>query len=132
MTAPADGHGAAEILLHDKESLARAITANLYAELPELMEKHGARGRAKCLEDMHYNIEHLIPAVDLQQPGMFAQYVRWLDSMLRARGVATRDVRRCLELLRDETHARYAESDARAIATVIDAGLATLSADAGG
>ncbi|HEX4683348.1 MAG TPA: hypothetical protein VH277_11590, partial [Gemmatimonadaceae bacterium] len=117
---------AAERLLRDKEQIARAVTAAIYIDFPDLIEKHGERGRAKCLQDMHYNIEHLIPAVDLQQPELFAQYVRWLDGMLRARGVATRDVRRCLELLRDEARTRFETSEAGAVVTVIEAGLATL------
>jgi hypothetical protein len=120
------GRAAAERLLHDKETLARSVTAALYLEFPDLIRKHGERGRAKCLQDMHYNIEHLIPAVDLQQPAMFSQYVLWLDGMLRARGVATRDVRRCLELLREETHNRYDAVEGQAIVSVIDAGLAAL------
>ena len=121
------GRIAAERLLHDKETRARSVTAALYLEFPDLIQKHGERGRAKCLQDMHYNIEHLIPAVDLQHPEMFAQYVMWLDGMLRARGVATRDVRRCLELLREAAHVRYGAVDCRPIVGVIDAGLATLT-----
>src|SRR5947209_6219450 len=120
MSTPAAGHPAAARLLHDKELLARAVTAAIYEEFPDLIEKHGETGRAKCLQDMHYNIEHLIPAVDLQQPELFAEYVHWLDGMLRARGVATRDVRRCLELLREETRNRYDAASATAVASAIE------------
>jgi hypothetical protein len=126
MTAATAAHAAAERLLHDKETIARAVTAQLYEELPDILEKHGERGRLKCLQDMHYNIEHLIPAVDLEQPEMFASYVTWLDNMLGSRGVSTRDVRRCLELLSRDVAARFAPAEASAVATVIDAGLARL------
>jgi hypothetical protein len=126
MSTPVAGHPAAERLLRDKETLARAVTAAIYEEFPDLIEKYGERGRARCLQDMHYNIEHLIPAVDLQEPELFAQYVRWLDGMLRARGVATRDVHRCLERLREETRTRYDAAAAAAVVRVIEAGLATL------
>jgi hypothetical protein len=126
MTAPADARTAAESLLFDKEAIARSVTTRLYAEYPDLLPKHGERGRVKTLQDMHYNIEHLIPAVDLEQPELFATYVRWLNDMLNARGVATRDVRRCVELLGEEARERYDERIALAVMRVVDAGLAVL------
>jgi hypothetical protein len=126
MTVPAAGRSAAENLMRDKETIARAVTASIYAEHPDLMEKHGDRGRVKCLQDMHYNIEHLIPAVDLEDPEMFARYAAWLNQMLGSRGVGTRDVRRCLELLGTEAGARYGANEAAVVQRVIDAGLAAL------
>lgn len=123
MTQAATGRRAAERLMFDKEAIARAVTAAMYAESPELLAKHGERGREKCLQDMHYNIEHLIPAVDLENGEMFAQYARWLAGMLASRGVSTRDVVRCLELLADEARARFEPDDAALVAGIIDAGL---------
>ena len=113
---------AGELLIREKEILARAVTERLFGERPYLLEKHGERGRDKTLQDMRYNIEHLVPAVDLGDPPMFARYVEWLDNLLRSRNVETREVVRCLELLRDECHERY-PSEIDAIRPVIDAGL---------
>jgi len=113
----------AALLMRDRETLAQEVTAALYAESPDLLGRHGERGRGKCLQDMGYNIEHLIPAVDLADGAMFARYVEWLDGLLRARNVATRDVIRCLELLRDRCVARYPAAESAAIAGIIDAGL---------
>jgi hypothetical protein len=76
---------------------------------------------------MRYNIEHLLPAVELGDPAMFARYVEWLDGMLRSRGVDTADVVRCLELLRDECGRRYPDDDP-AIRPIIDAGLSAVGA----
>jgi len=125
-TPEAPAH-AAQLLMRDRESLARAVTDALYAESGERLARHGARGRERCLEDMHFNVDHLIPAVDLQDPAMFVRYVEWLHGLLHSRGVDTRDVSRCLELLRDETTRRYAAADARAIGAILDAGLHSLS-----
>ena len=77
-------HRAAEYLMRDKEPIAVAVTKALYDESPELIEKHGERGRQKTLRDMRYNVEHLTPAVDLGDAGMFAKYVKWLDDLLCA------------------------------------------------
>jgi hypothetical protein len=124
------GRSAAERLMFDKEAIARAVTLALYDEFPELVERYGERGRTKTLQDMHYNIEHLIPAVDLDDPQMFAKYAQWLDSVLRSRNVDTVYTRRCLELVAHEARARYDAPEADAIARIVGAGLATLAGQA--
>ena len=74
---------ASEAILDRKEELAREITQALYDHEPGLLERHGERGRSKCLQDMRYNLEHLAPAVGLDDPALFARYVTWLDQLLR-------------------------------------------------
>jgi hypothetical protein len=68
---------------------------------------------------MHFNVEHLIPAVDLGDPELFGRYLQWLDDLLRARGVETRDVTRCLELLGDEVERRYQADESRVIRDIL-------------
>jgi len=129
MTTHADvGARAASLLMRDREVLALEVTSALYAESPELLERHGERGREKCHQDMRYNIDHLIPAVDLGDGAMFARYVEWLDGLLRARNVATRDVIRCLKLLRDRCVQRFPAAESAAVGAIIDAGLGTVTA----
>lgn len=117
---------AAESLMAGKDVIARAVTERLYAERPYLLEKHGERGREKTLQDMKYNIEHLIPAVDLGDGQMFARYVEWLDDLLRSRNVETKEVVRCLELLAEECRERD-PAHVVAVDPVIAAGLAVVT-----
>ena len=117
---------AAALLMREREGLAIAVTGQLYERYPDLLERHGQRGREKCLQDMRYNIDHLIPAVDLNDGSMFARYVQWLDEMLRSRGVRTKDVIDCLELLRSECERRFGKAESDAIAGIINAGLAVV------
>jgi hypothetical protein len=121
---------AAARLLERKSELAGAVTAALYAERPALEARYGAVGRARCLEDLHYTLEHLIPAVELEQPAMFADYVRWLDGLLRARNVDTADVVRSLELTGQVVAAALSADEAAAVRPALQAGLAVLGADA--
>lgn len=124
------GRHAAERLMFDREAIARAVTITLYREYPELIDRYGERGRQKTLQDMHHNVDHLIPAVDLGEPQMFAKYVQWLDSMLRSRNVDTIYTRRCLELVVEEARARYGVAEADAIAHIVGAGLASIAGQA--
>jgi hypothetical protein len=128
MTTHAEtGARAAALLMRDREALALEVTTALYGESPELLERHGERGREKCHQDMRYNIDHLIPAVDLGDGAMFARYVEWLDGLLRARNVATRDVVRCLELLRDRCARRFPAAESAAIGMIVNAGLGAVT-----
>jgi hypothetical protein len=120
------GGRAAARLLADGEALARAVTDALYAERPELLARYGERGREKCLQDLRYTVEHLVPAVDLGDPELFAGYVRWLDALLRARNVDTDEVVRSLELLERVAGDRFPDDEAAAVAPVVQAGLAAL------
>ena len=105
---------------------ARAVTDALYAEMSGLMEKYGERGREKCLQDMRYNLEHLAPALALDEPDMFRGYVRWLVELLAAHGVGARDVRRSLELTRTTLAAVFGADEAAAAAGMIDAGMQSI------
>ena len=116
------GASASRLLMRDQDAVARAVTAALYAASPALLERHGERGRDKCLQDMHYTIEHLIPAVDLGDPALFVRYVEWLDGLLRARSVDTRDVVRCLELIREQCIERFPRAESEAIGAILQAG----------
>jgi len=122
------GARAAQQLIQEKDTFARAITDALYAERPALREKYGAAGREKCLQDIHYTIEHLIPALDLGHPAMFAEYVRWLDALLRARQVDTTEVVRSLELTERVARERMSADAAAAVAHLIRVALDALAA----
>jgi hypothetical protein len=125
LTAPERAAGA---LLEQKETIARSVTGLLYAEMPWLQDKYGDRGREKCLQDMRYNLEHLIPAVELGAPDMFARYAAWAGGVLRARGVPTDELARSLEIMRADIAARLPADQAGAVAECLDAGVQALRA----
>ena len=122
-----EGRAAAELLAR-KARLAQTAADALYAEMPELADRYGPVGRERCLEDIRYTIDHLIPAVDLAQPSMFVTYVAWLDDLLRARKVSTREVIRSLELIEQAVRNELASDEASAVASCIRAGLDSLDA----
>jgi len=122
------GERSAARLLAEKEDLARAITAALYRERPEMLARWGEPGREKCLQDMRYNLEHLAPAVALDAPDMFAGYARWLLGLLQSRGIPAGDVARSLALTRAALGERFPPDEAAAAVTALDAALAVLTA----
>jgi hypothetical protein len=119
------GMTASDALLDHKSIIARAITDAMYREKPALLERYGEVGRVRCLEDMHFNIEHLAPAVALGEAVLFERYVVWLRDMLAARNVPVDDVRRSLELTNTMV-AQYLPEHAAVIGDVVNAGIAAL------
>lgn len=120
----------ADMLLERKDELARAITDAMYGVDPTLMARYGEAGRMKCLQDMRYSLEHLAPAVALDDPSLFARYVTWLEGLLAARGVGSDDVRQSLEATRSTLHDRLLPDEAARALPSLEAGLAALSTSA--
>lgn len=120
------GERAAQQLLARKEELALRITDVMYREDPSLLARYDQRGRARCLEDMRYNLEHLAPALALDEPAMFSGYVRWLVELLAAHGVPASDVRRSLELTQATLADVLDNDEAAAVSAAIHAGLQSI------
>ena len=126
MDAAAGGLRASDYILSHKETLARAITTTMYASDESLLKRFGEAGRLKCLQDMHYCLEHLAPAVALHDPAVFARYVSWLEALLAARGIGSRDVRLSLEAARSELGHRLPPEESMGVLDCIQAGLDSL------
>jgi hypothetical protein len=124
---PDVGQRAAAQLSTQRAAVAQEVTARLYAETPALLDRYGEVGREKCLQDMGYTVDHLVPAVEIGEPALFAEYVRWLDDLLRTRNVETDEIVRCLRLMVSVAHERLAADEAEAVAMCLQAGLAVLN-----
>lgn len=110
-----------------RESFARWVTDRMYEERPDLLARYGERGRDKCLQDLRYTIDHLVPAVELEDPALFTSYVRWLDELLRARNVDTVHTVRSLELLAEAADAMLPPDEAEVARRILEAGVAQLA-----
>ncbi len=119
---------AATLLLQRIDAVAAAVTDVLYSQRPELHSRHGASGREKCLQDMHFNIEHLAAAVDLDAPEMFHDYTVWLEGLLRARNVATGDLLFAFQLLESMLAHELPADASGPIIRVLQSGIRVLSA----
>lgn len=84
-----------------RRELAEAITSRHYQLQPELADRYGAAGRAKCLQDADFHLTYLAEAVSVDLPSLFADYVTWAKIMLEGRGIPQEDLVRNLEVLRD-------------------------------
>ena len=124
------GARAAALVEARREELAREVSDALFAGSPEMAARYGDYGRGKCLQDMRHNLEHLQPALELEDPGIFARYAAWLHGLLYARGVPTRDLVACLEATGDALAARLAPDEAEVAARCLRAGRVAVRGEA--
>lgn len=80
-TAVDEARGAIAARLVDKEFQAH----------PELLQRYGAKGRAKSLDDAGYHLRYLAEALASENPQFFVDYVGWAKIMLAKHGVRAED-----------------------------------------
>ena len=96
---------------------------------PELLERFGAIGRVRCIEDADFHVQYLSHAVRLATPGLFTAYTQWVRQLLEKRAIGWHDLQKNLELLRDELTRDLDDRDATLIRDYIGAALDAGPAD---
>jgi MerR family transcriptional regulator, light-induced transcriptional regulator len=109
-----------------RQELAEAVTALHYERRPELAQRYGPAGRARCLQDAGYHLAYLFEAVASSSPDLFADYVAWARIMLEGRGIPCEDLAGNLEVLREVLRRDLPEELARLASGYVDAGLERL------
>jgi MerR family transcriptional regulator, light-induced transcriptional regulator len=122
------GASAAESLRSHSAAVAAATTERHFQAHPELLERYGARGREKCLQDTHYHLSYLAEAISAGSPALFADYVAWAKIMLESRGVGWRDLAQNLEFLASGILSHLAAEDAGVAVQYIEQGRIALPA----
>jgi MerR family transcriptional regulator, light-induced transcriptional regulator len=69
-----------------------AVTNQFFAQHGSAYERFGARGREACREDLAFHLEFLRPVLEFGFLQPMVDYLRWLDGVLGARGIATEHV----------------------------------------
>ena len=84
-----------------RRTLSAAVVERQYALDRELRDRHGERGREKCIADTEFHIAHLSAAILASSPALFADYIDWVSFVMSAAGNRPEDVRANLECLLD-------------------------------
>jgi hypothetical protein len=82
----------AAALRDNADALAEAVVHNMQAVHPRMFLRYGAEGHRRCAEDTRFHLEHLAAALDIDDPGEFLAYRRWLGVVLGARGIPEADI----------------------------------------
>jgi methanogenic corrinoid protein MtbC1 len=109
-----------------RNALAEAITARQYELQPELLERYGAAGRVKCLQDAGFHLSYLAEAIGAAQPSLFADYIAWAKVMLEGRGIPECDLARNLEIINDSLQHELPAGMCTVAAEYVESGLTQL------
>ena len=90
-----------EAIERQRAVLAKAIVDRQWKARPDLQQRYGAIGYAKCLEDANYHLQYLCEAIDAAEPQLFSDYISWAKIMLASRKVVSEDLASHLQTLRD-------------------------------
>lgn len=106
--------------------LAEKVTARHYAEHPELLDRHGAAGKQRTLEDTHFNLSFLTQAMALGNPLLFTDYTAWLKVLLMRRKVRYQDIEDHFNYLKEALQEELETETAAMAGGYIDEALAKL------
>lgn len=81
------------------DDYAAAIADRHFAAHPEFLERFGALGRTRCLEDARFHLQYLATALDAGSEAMFLDYIGWTKVVLAKRNVPERDLIANLEIV---------------------------------
>src|SRR5579884_2318053 len=109
-----------------RRALAEAVVAQQYRLQPELRNRYGEGGQAKCVQDTEYHLAYLSAAVTYSSPALFSDYIGWAKAVLAAFGVGTEDVQANLICLRDAVNERLPRRLSEVVAPYLDVALRTL------
>ncbi|WP_422123816.1 hypothetical protein DHX103_03120 [Planococcus sp. X10-3] len=75
--------------IETKQLIAAETAKSIYAAYPDLWERFGEKGFIHTEKDNHHHLDHLETAFAMEDEAIFLDYTKWLESVLRSRGIET-------------------------------------------
>lgn len=114
-------------LLENAEAAAEFVSAQIYRQHPEYLERYGEKGRKACRDDIASHLSYIDGALAAASALPFAEYLRWLRAVLRARGIDDESLPASLRLLGDFFEGRLDAQEKVLLQQILAAGMAALA-----
>lgn len=75
--------------IETKQLIAAETAKSIYEAYPDLWDRFGEKGFIHTEKDNHHHLDHLETAFSMADEAIFLDYTKWLESVLRSRGVET-------------------------------------------
>ena len=105
-----------------REAAIDQVVIEIYDAYPEILERFGEAGKARCYEDNHHHFDHLETAASLGQSEVFTNYAIWLTNLLTARGMNKNHVIDNFQRIHDVLETTN-DSDAKAFQQLLKQGI---------
>ena len=83
---------AGSAVVEAREAIAARLVEKEFQAHPELLQRYGAQGRVKSLEDAGYHLRYLAEALASENHQFFVDYVGWAKILLAKHGVRAEDL----------------------------------------
>jgi methanogenic corrinoid protein MtbC1 len=81
-----------------KDELANLIVDEQWARNPQFKDHYGETGRAKCVQDVKYNLSYLSQAIASDSPPLFSTYIDWVNTLFQGLKIPTHELSESLEI----------------------------------
>jgi len=123
----AQAEGTSLAISNRRATLADACVRLHFSKHPELQERYGEQGLAKCIHDAAFHLAFLAAAIASSTPALFVTYVQWAASMLAARSIPGADLAESLAAIRVVITEQLPGESAQIAAEYIDHGLTRIN-----
>lgn len=110
-----------------KDKLARAIVDEQWRLDPQLNNRFGQSGRAKCVTDVKYNLAYLAQAIASDSTALFVDYVNWVGVLFNGLKIPLQDLATSLEITGNILQQRFAGEPGVIVRKYIETGLTQLT-----
>lgn len=110
-----------------RDELATIIVDEQWRLEPELNVRYDETGRAKCVQDVNYNLTYLAEAIACEGQSLFGDYVDWVHILFEGLGIPARDLADSLRITADVLHQRFPGEMGAIADPYIEAGLTRLA-----
>lgn len=116
----------AEQIISRRHHLADWVTREYFERRPELRQRWGDAGLARCTEDTAFHLAYLAEAIRFDFPILFTDYLAWTKALLASLKISSDDLQLNLELIKKAFEKFFSSDEAALASQTLDIGLNAL------
>lgn len=110
-----------------KTEIAELIVAEQWRRNPAFTERYGLAGKAKCIQDVGYNLSYLSQSIAADSEALFLTYIQWVKSLFEGLKIPTRELSESLSITAEILKLEMPGEDGLIPLKFIDAGITALA-----
>jgi MerR family transcriptional regulator, light-induced transcriptional regulator len=110
-----------------KNEIAELIVAEQWRRNPAFTDRYGPAGKAKCIQDVGYNLSYLSESIAADSEPLFLTYIQWVKSLFEGLKIPTIELSESLSITAEILKSNVPGENGLIAAKFIDAGIKALT-----
>ncbi len=110
-----------------KSEFAELIVAEQWRRNPAFTDRYGESGKAKCTQDVGYNLSYLSQSIAADSEPLFVTYIEWVKTLFEGLKIPTRELSESLSITAEVLASEMPGEDLSVSAKFINAGIKALA-----